>query len=135
MLSQRLQYEDTPIAKIENLSYPEEVPYNTPFTIEYDVRNVGAVDGVLWGRIVDQSTGDVIQGTKWNAEVPAGDAVHITNEIQGIEEDMLARVEVGHMGGPSPPPTPPAPKVPTEAILALLSIAAIGIVGAVIVRR
>lgn len=82
--------------RVENLSFPVQVPANEPFDIEYDCRNVGATD-TMWGHMLDRDTGIEVVGSRWEEEIVADGTKHVITHFDGITADFNGRVEVGHI--------------------------------------
>lgn len=86
-----------PVAKIGDISYPDTVFENQTFVVEYDVQNTMALENILWGQIVDKTTGEVIPGSYWEQTVVANETIHITITCGPITYDAEWKIQAGHV--------------------------------------
>jgi len=89
---QILQHGD---AQILNVVYPAGVYSGESFIIEYDCINNGGED-LVFGRIKNDTSGEVIEGTAWEQSIPSGETIHHVDELPGITEPLTATIEVGY---------------------------------------
>jgi hypothetical protein len=86
-------------ADILSVQAPSDVEANTPFDITYNVKNIGTVDDMIFGRVKDTVTGDIITGTEWSEVINAMSAVSKTATIPGYTPPgpIQLTIEVGYI--------------------------------------
>jgi len=77
-----------------SIVYPATVDINTPFTIQYQVQNTGAVADTLYGRILAGTT--ECTNSAWTQTVQPNSIVSKTYNHPGISSNTTFTLETGH---------------------------------------
>ena len=90
----RLKVVAYPKAYISSLDYPEEADAGEAVLISAMLMNTG-VEGNIWGKIIDEDTGDVVASklTRWCTPFTEN---YFSWSVTMPSKDLNARLEVGH---------------------------------------
>ena len=75
--------------------HPDAVEINTPFQIQYTVKNTGPVSDTLWGHLT--VGGNQLAGSYWSEVIPVNGTATKTYDHPGISEAVTITLEVGHI--------------------------------------
>lgn len=78
-------------ARIKNLVYSS----GEPVAIEYDIENFSDYPGIIWTRIRDATTNNIIDGSEWVGKMESKEEVHISVTISNAPQKI--KIEVGHI--------------------------------------
>jgi len=85
-----------PVVSIQNISYSDEIQRGEPIIISFDLINDSIYSGIIWYRIRNVLTNEIVGGTENSLVFRPGEIKHITIKIEGIEEDFYGKIEIGH---------------------------------------
>lgn len=86
-------------AKILNVDAPTAVEKNTPFDIDYDLKNESTVDDMLWTHIKNTDTGEILPDSYWEGAMAANFVTAVHFPHPGIDTSVNLTIEAGYKTG------------------------------------